>query len=222
MHARNLTQSIEEALTRKGFSFIEVISPCTTLYLRRNRLGDGVDVLQYYQENADPQARLRHPRGGHRLPGQDRHRQVRREGQADLSRSGRQALRQAWSATTTSSTARPFPSAKPRKKREAEARALEAERVLAEDCRKRANEHPGNQVFGIRRPGHHPLRPDHRQGVVPVRRQVRHHDPELRPGGARQRLRCAAGGFRRPRALPVHHPARRYSWRCRRRPTTST
>ncbi len=52
MHARNVTQSIEEALLRKGFSFIEVISPCTTLYLRRNRLGDGVDMLQHYQENS--------------------------------------------------------------------------------------------------------------------------------------------------------------------------
>jgi 2-oxoglutarate ferredoxin oxidoreductase subunit beta len=52
MHSRNLIQSIEEALSRKGFSFIEVISPCTTLYLRRNRLGDGVDALQFYQENA--------------------------------------------------------------------------------------------------------------------------------------------------------------------------
>ena len=51
MHARNVTQSIEEALLRKGFSFIEVISPCTTLYLRRNRLGDGVDMLQHYQDN---------------------------------------------------------------------------------------------------------------------------------------------------------------------------
>lgn len=51
VHSRNVTQSIEEALLRKGFSFIEVISPCTTLYLRRNRLGDGVDMLQFYQEN---------------------------------------------------------------------------------------------------------------------------------------------------------------------------
>lgn len=52
MHSRNLVQSIEEALSRKGFSFIEIISPCTTLYLRRNRLGDGVDALQFYQEKA--------------------------------------------------------------------------------------------------------------------------------------------------------------------------
>jgi 2-oxoglutarate ferredoxin oxidoreductase subunit beta len=52
MHSRNLMQSMEEALSRKGFSFIEIVSPCTTLYLRRNRLGDGVDALQFYQENA--------------------------------------------------------------------------------------------------------------------------------------------------------------------------
>ncbi len=51
VNVRNITQSMEEALVHKGFSFIEIISPCTTLYLRRNRLGDGVDMLQYYQEN---------------------------------------------------------------------------------------------------------------------------------------------------------------------------
>ena len=52
LHSRNVTQSIEEALARKGFSFIEIISPCPTLYLRRNRLGDGVDQLQNYQDNS--------------------------------------------------------------------------------------------------------------------------------------------------------------------------
>jgi 2-oxoglutarate ferredoxin oxidoreductase subunit beta len=55
LHSRNVTQSIEEALQRRGFSFIEVITPCTTLYLRRNRLGDGVDALQYYQNSAEIQ-----------------------------------------------------------------------------------------------------------------------------------------------------------------------
>jgi 2-oxoglutarate/2-oxoacid ferredoxin oxidoreductase subunit beta len=53
LHSRNVTQSIEEALHKRGFSFVEVITPCTTLYLRRNRLGDGVDALQYYQNNSE-------------------------------------------------------------------------------------------------------------------------------------------------------------------------
>jgi 2-oxoglutarate/2-oxoacid ferredoxin oxidoreductase subunit beta len=53
LHARNITQSIREAMNRKGFSFIEVIAPCTTLYARRNRLGDGLNALEYYQGDAE-------------------------------------------------------------------------------------------------------------------------------------------------------------------------
>jgi 2-oxoglutarate ferredoxin oxidoreductase subunit beta len=53
LHARNITSSMLEALNRKGFSFIEVITPCTTLYARRNRLGDGLDALQYYHDDAE-------------------------------------------------------------------------------------------------------------------------------------------------------------------------
>jgi len=52
LHARNITQSIGQALKHKGFSFIEVIAPCTTLYQRRNRLGDGLDAMQYYHDDA--------------------------------------------------------------------------------------------------------------------------------------------------------------------------
>jgi 2-oxoglutarate ferredoxin oxidoreductase subunit beta len=40
-------------MNRKGFSFIEVIAPCTTLYARRNRLGDGLNALEYYQGDAE-------------------------------------------------------------------------------------------------------------------------------------------------------------------------
>ncbi|MGO9174095.1 MAG: 2-oxoacid:ferredoxin oxidoreductase subunit beta [Rhodomicrobium sp.] len=55
LHARNITQSIGQALKHKGFSFIEIIAPCTTLYQRRNRLGDGLDAMQYYHDDADIQ-----------------------------------------------------------------------------------------------------------------------------------------------------------------------
>ena len=41
LHVRRLAKSIEEALNKKGFSFIEIIAPCSTIYARRNRLGDG-------------------------------------------------------------------------------------------------------------------------------------------------------------------------------------
>jgi 2-oxoglutarate ferredoxin oxidoreductase subunit beta len=53
LHARNITESIGEALNHKGFSFIEVVTPCTTLYQRRNKLGDGVDAMEYYREDSD-------------------------------------------------------------------------------------------------------------------------------------------------------------------------
>ncbi len=51
-HVRQLAQSIAEAFAKKGFSFIEVISPCPTLYQRRNKLGDGLDTMKYYKEKS--------------------------------------------------------------------------------------------------------------------------------------------------------------------------
>jgi 2-oxoglutarate ferredoxin oxidoreductase subunit beta len=53
LHAHNITQTFGKALKHRGFSFIEVIAPCTTLYQRRNRLGDGLDAMEYYQEDAE-------------------------------------------------------------------------------------------------------------------------------------------------------------------------
>lgn len=53
LHIRRVTKSIQEALQKRGFSFIEVITPCVTLYARRNRLGDGLNLLRYYYENSE-------------------------------------------------------------------------------------------------------------------------------------------------------------------------
>jgi 2-oxoglutarate/2-oxoacid ferredoxin oxidoreductase subunit beta len=52
-HVRHLTKSIKEALAKKGFSFIEVLAPCPTLFSRRNKLGDGLDQMIYYKENSE-------------------------------------------------------------------------------------------------------------------------------------------------------------------------
>lgn len=49
-HVRQLTHSIGEALRKKGFSFIEIVSQCPTLYERRNKLGDGLDMMKYFKE----------------------------------------------------------------------------------------------------------------------------------------------------------------------------
>ena len=51
LHVRRLTKAFKEALAKKGFSFIEVIAPCSTLYARRNKLGTGLDLMKFYHEN---------------------------------------------------------------------------------------------------------------------------------------------------------------------------
>jgi len=52
-HVRHLTKSIKEAIAKKGFSFVEVLAPCPTLYSRRNKLGDGLDQMIYYKDNSE-------------------------------------------------------------------------------------------------------------------------------------------------------------------------
>ena len=49
LHTRDLTNSIETAINRKGFSFIEVLSPCPVNYGRRNKQ-KSFDSLKFYQE----------------------------------------------------------------------------------------------------------------------------------------------------------------------------
>jgi 2-oxoglutarate/2-oxoacid ferredoxin oxidoreductase subunit beta len=51
-HVKQLTRSMKEVLGKPGFSFIEVISPCPTLFQRRNKLGDGLDTMKYYKESS--------------------------------------------------------------------------------------------------------------------------------------------------------------------------
>jgi 2-oxoglutarate ferredoxin oxidoreductase subunit beta len=52
LHVRQVTIAIKEALLHKGFSFIEIISPCPTVYGRRNRLGTGLDLMKFYKEHS--------------------------------------------------------------------------------------------------------------------------------------------------------------------------
>jgi len=52
-HVRHVTKAIKEALLKKGFSFVEILAPCPTLYSRRNKLGDGLDEMIYYKDNSE-------------------------------------------------------------------------------------------------------------------------------------------------------------------------
>jgi 2-oxoglutarate ferredoxin oxidoreductase subunit beta len=52
LHIRRLTDSIGEAMEKRGFSFVEVLSPCPTSFGRRNRMGKGLDIVKYYHEKS--------------------------------------------------------------------------------------------------------------------------------------------------------------------------
>ncbi len=49
-HVKQLTKAIKEILNRSGFSFIEVITPCPTLFQRRNKQGDGLAAMKMYKQ----------------------------------------------------------------------------------------------------------------------------------------------------------------------------
>jgi len=50
-HVFQLDKLIERALLKRGFSVVEVLTPCPTAYGRRNRLGTGVDMIRWQKEH---------------------------------------------------------------------------------------------------------------------------------------------------------------------------
>lgn len=50
LHVRRLERAIGEALVKRGFSFVEVISPCPTNFGRWHKQRTGLDALKYYHE----------------------------------------------------------------------------------------------------------------------------------------------------------------------------
>lgn len=51
-HVHYITHSMVEAFHKKGFSFIEIVAPCPTLYQRRNKMGDGLDAMRFYKQHS--------------------------------------------------------------------------------------------------------------------------------------------------------------------------
>ena len=52
LHVRRMEKSFTEALSKRGFSLVEVISPCPVLYGRMNRQPTGLDQMRYYRESS--------------------------------------------------------------------------------------------------------------------------------------------------------------------------
>ena len=50
LDARRIRDSVAEAAVKKGFTFIEIVSPCPVGYGRPNRIGSGLDEMKFYEE----------------------------------------------------------------------------------------------------------------------------------------------------------------------------
>ena len=50
LHVRRLTQSIKRMLEKKGFCFIEVLSPCPEIYGRYNKMRSGLEMMGWFRK----------------------------------------------------------------------------------------------------------------------------------------------------------------------------
>ena len=53
-HVTSLKEILGKAIMHKGFSVVEVLSQCPTYFGRKNRIGDAVDMLNYYKTHTVP------------------------------------------------------------------------------------------------------------------------------------------------------------------------
>jgi 2-oxoglutarate ferredoxin oxidoreductase subunit beta len=51
-HVRQMKKSMTEALNKRGFSFVEIISPCPTLYGRKNQFRSGLETMKWFQKQS--------------------------------------------------------------------------------------------------------------------------------------------------------------------------
>jgi len=50
LHVRRLTLSLKKMLQKKGFSFIEVLSPCPEIYGRHNKMRSGLEMMSWFKK----------------------------------------------------------------------------------------------------------------------------------------------------------------------------
>jgi len=50
-HVKELAAILKKAIQHKGFSLVEVLSQCPTYFGRRNKMGDAVEMMQWFRDN---------------------------------------------------------------------------------------------------------------------------------------------------------------------------
>jgi len=58
-HANILDRFIKQGIEHKGFSVIEILTQCATMFGRKNRIGDSVAILNWFKENSIPVKKAR-------------------------------------------------------------------------------------------------------------------------------------------------------------------
>ncbi len=51
LHVRQVQQSMNRALEKRGFTFVEILAPCPVGYGKSNDIGEGLDEMQLYREH---------------------------------------------------------------------------------------------------------------------------------------------------------------------------
>lgn len=53
-HVKQMTDILKEAILHEGFSVVEVLSQCPTYFGRKNRLGNAVEMMEFYKSQTTP------------------------------------------------------------------------------------------------------------------------------------------------------------------------
>jgi 2-oxoglutarate ferredoxin oxidoreductase subunit beta len=53
-HVMAMKEILEKAIMHKGFSVVEILTQCPTYFGRKNKVGDAVDMLNFYKDNTVP------------------------------------------------------------------------------------------------------------------------------------------------------------------------
>lgn len=53
-HVTSMVKILQKAITHKGFSVVEILSQCPTYFGRKNRMGDAVEMMNFYKTNTTP------------------------------------------------------------------------------------------------------------------------------------------------------------------------